>query len=71
MILALALIFGLPSIAYLLWGAYLAWKQQQREKRAAAIRADLRRAEAVRIDSLRVLCARRGPDLPSIKRTVR
>ena len=70
MILALALIFGVPSLAALFFFAWVDVEARQRKRRAEQIRAELATAEAVRIDSLKVIGARRGPELPSIKRTV-
>jgi hypothetical protein len=69
MILALALIFGLPSLLCIFWGVVKDNARRQREKRAAEVRAELAAIESARIDSLRVFGARRGPDLPSVRRT--
>jgi hypothetical protein len=69
MILALALIFGLPSLACIFWGVLKDNARRQREKRAAEIRAELAAIESARIEALTIGGYRRGPDLPSIKRT--
>jgi len=79
MILALALIFGIPSLLCIFWGVVKESARRQRVKRAAEIRGALAAAEAVRIDALTIgacrrsrgaVVRRRGPDLPSTKRTV-